>query len=392
MKKEKQFGDLILTFTDYFELRYNDSGSGAHSDGAFWHPIAPSGFYPLGSIGTSNYDNINGKRASICIKAAPGCEDAIKRPIGYDLIWADHGSGAHMDGSCWRPKAPTGYVSLGDVFVRGYNIPSLNDIMCVRKDLTDRGRIGNEIWADHGSGAKSDFTSFQIQANSETLDSEKGVFAPNTFVGNNKYSKPTDAPELNCLYLQFPVEVSSVPEVPKLSGHFMPPEYAGKTIDRIISVPFTAINDDAYSLSWKVNNSPFYQVERQISYKRELYDYNMTSVDQVVSRSITTGISESTSSSFYVHTGIKVSYSSGVACLGGEVSAEISTELGWETTDSTEEFREDTVNKQLVTPPQKSAAIWALSYSLQIVRGNGTYLANQLSFDVSSFVHDEFPD
>jgi len=241
MKKEQQFGELILVFTDQFELRYNDRGSGAYKDGAYWHPIPPAGFFALGSVGVSNYNDINGEQASICVKAGPGVNDALKKPTGYDLIWADHGSGAHMDGSCWRPKAPEGYVALGDVFVTGYGEPSLEDIMCVRKDLTERAEIGVEIWADHGSGASKDIDTFSIITPSFYIDSEKGLFAVNSFVANNRYSKPTDAPEINCLNLPFPVEKTSDPNPPQLTNYNMPPEYSGKTIDRIIFVPFTAI-------------------------------------------------------------------------------------------------------------------------------------------------------
>jgi hypothetical protein len=393
MKKEKQFGDLILTFTDQFDLRYNDKGSGAHHDGAYWHPVPPKGFFALGCVGASNYNNINGKQASICVKAAPGFSDALKKPLSYHRIWADHGSGAHMDGSCWRPNAPDGYVALGDVFVRGYKEPSLDDVMCVRKDLTERAAIGDQIWADHGSGADRDIDTYSIITPSSYLDSEKGLFAVNSFVANDRYSKPEHALEINCLNLPFPVEKNNDPKPPHLADYKMPAEYWGKTIDRIVSVPFTAIKDDAHSLKWKVDNSPFYQVERHISYRRELFDYNQTSVAQTVSRTVSTGVTKSSSETFSKTTGISVTAESGVSFLGtgGKVSATVSVELGWQSTTSIAEFQEDSIEKSLVTPPEKSAALWAISYMLYIVRGDNTYLSDKLLFDVNSFVHDDYP-
>lgn len=394
MKKEKQFGDLIITFTDQFQLRYNDKGSGADKDGAYWHPVPPSGFYALGSIGVSNYSDINGQEAAICVKSSPGISNALKHPTDYTLIWADHGSGAHMDGSCWRPIAPDGYVALGDVFVTGYSKPSPNDIMCVKKELTSRAEVGEEIWADHGSGADEDIDTFSIISPESYIDSEKGFFAVNSFVANNHYTKPVDAPEINCLNLPFPVEESRDPDPPKLTSYGMPPEYSGKTIDRIVSVPFTAIKDDAYSLKWKVDNSPFYSVERQIAYRRELFDHNQTSESQTVSKTVTTGVTRSSSETFSVTTGISVTAETGVSFLGtgGKVSATISTELGWQTSTGIEELKEDSVERSLVTAPDKAAALWAISYCLYIVRGDNTYLQSHLSFDVDSFVHDEYPN
>ncbi len=394
MKKEKQFGNLILTFTDTFTLRYNDKGSGADRDGAYWHPTPPAGFHALGCVGVPNYSDINGVEASICVKAAPGKDDAIASPTDYTLIWADHGSGAHMDGSCWRPIAPEGYVALGDVFVTGYSKPALDDIVCIKKDLTSRAEIGDEIWADHGSGADHDIDTYYINAPDTYINSEKGLFAANTFVANSSYSKPTDAPEINCLNLPFPVEKMSDPASPELDSYNMPPEFSGKTIDRIVSVPFTAIKDDKYSTKWKVDNSPFYMVERQIAYQRELFDYNKTSVPQEVSKTVTTGITKSKSETFSVTTGISVTAESGVSFLGtgGKVSATISVELGWESTTGIEEFEERSISRSLTVPPSKAGALWTISFVLYIVRGDNTYLHNNLQFDVDSFVHDEYPN
>lgn len=393
MPIERQFGPLILAFTDEYQLRWNDQKSGSKADGAFWHPIAPAGFYALGSVGVNNYGDINQKEASLCVKAAPDCPDAIRFPESYQLIWADHGSGARMDGSCWRPIPPAGYVALGDVFVTGYDNPSQHDVVCIRQDLVVRAKVGNEIWADHGSGAKADFDSFAIITPSVDIDAEKGFFAPNTFVANNSYQIPTDAPEINCLNLAFPVEHQQDPAVPNLTSYSMPPAYSGKTVDRIVCVPFTAVKDDAYSLHWKVQNSPFYRLERQIAYHRELFNHNDTTEPQLVSKTVTTGVTVEQSQTFSVNTGISVTAESGVSFLGtgGKVSATVSVELGWETSTGVSELKQDSVLKQLVTPPAKAACLWAISYTLLLVREDNTYTDQQLVFDVDAFYESEYP-
>ncbi len=393
MAIEQQFGDLILTFTDQYELRWNDQGSGANADGAYWHPLPPAGFYALGSVGVNNYSNINGSQASLCVRVSPQAQNALAFPVRYEQIWADHGSGAHLDGSVWRPIAPDGYVALGDVFVRGYDNPSQHDVVCVRRDLTVRGLIGAEIWADHGSGAKQDLDTFAIVTPTTDLDSEKGYFAVNSFVANNSYNQPTGAVEINCLNLPFPVQKLNDPSNPVLDSYAMPPAYSGKTIDRIVTVPFTAITDNAYPLSWKVQNSPFYFVERQIAYARELFNYNNSSTPQTVSKTVTTGVSHTSSQTFSVTTGISVTAEGGVSFLGtgGKVSATISVEMGWETSTGIEQFQESSVLKQLVTEPKKAGCLWAQSYTFLIAREDNTYLTDQLNFDVDSFYISDYP-
>lgn len=392
--KQQIFGELILTFTTNYVLAYNDQKSGAKMDGAFWHPQAPSGFSPLGSIGVNNYNPINNTIASICVAAAPGSNRPLAAPIDYTLIWNDKKSGAKMDGSCWRPVPPSGYVALGDVFVTGYDKPSLNYVTCVRRDLTSVAQVGKEIYNDSDSGASMDIDTYQIVVPSVDLSQQNGFFAVNSFVANNSYNVPQGAPVINCLNLPFPVIQSEEPSAPVLTSTALPPSISGKTIDRIVTVPFTAITDNAYPVSWKVNNSPFYTIERQVMYKLEIFNYNQTSEVQPISKSVTTGVSQSNSKSFSQSVGVSVTATSGVSFLGtgGEVSATVSTELGWEQTSVSEEFTEQTVEKTINTPCHKAAAIWALQYNLLVVRADQSILPSQLSFDVDSFVEDEYPN
>lgn len=263
----------------------------------------------------------------------------------------------------------------------------------MRLDLVVRAQIGHEIWADHGSGANADFDSFSIITPSVDIDSEKGYFAPNTFVGNDSYQPPRDAPVIYCLNLPFPFEKLNDPSVPKLTSYSMPPAYSGKTVDRIVTVPFTAIKDDAYSLHWKVENSPFYKLERQIAYHRELFNHNDTTKPQTISRTVTTGVTVEQSQTFSVTTGISVSATTGVSVLGagGKVTATVSVELGWERSTSVSELKQDSTLKQLVTPVSKAACLWAISYTLLLAREDNTYTDQQLVFDVDAFYESEYP-
>ena len=388
------FGKLHLTFTDQFNLRWNDKGSGANKDGAYWHPVPPKNFNSLGSVGVSNYNDINSENAAMCVKAIDGSSDAIANPIDYVLIWTDKGSGADKDGSCWRPKPPTGYVALGDVFVGGYNKPSLQDVVCVKAELAYVAKIGDTIWEDKGSGAKKDFGSYKIITPESYLNSEKGLFTPNTFVGNDKHSKPSGAPVLFCLNLPFPVIKNPEPSQPTLTSTTPPPSVTGQTIDRIVYVPFTAIEDKERRLSWKVKNSPFYMVERQISYRVELFGYNQTSGEQTITETIKTGVSKTQSESFSVNTGISVTSEAGVSFfgIGGKVSATVSVEMGWQSSTGITQFQERSIEKSIIVPPNKAMALWATGYSLMVRRSDNSFLPHQMAFEVDYFVHDEYPN
>src|SRR5690606_35335031 len=140
--KELRFGDLILAPTDTFTLRWNDRKSGADNDVAFWHPVAPEGFSVLGDIGVPTHSDINGTVATLCVKAADNTNSPLSPPVRYELIWKDKGSGAADDGSAWRPVPPDGYVDCGDVLVKGHVAPNVEDVMCVRADLTFPAKLG----------------------------------------------------------------------------------------------------------------------------------------------------------------------------------------------------------------------------------------------------------
>lgn len=328
------------------------------------------------------------------VKAADANSDALARPTDYTLIWADHGSGADRDGSCWRPVAPDGYVSLGDVFADGYGKPSLDDVMCVRADLVYMADIGPQIWADHGSGADKDIDTFAIITPPTYLDSNRGLFAVNSFVANNKYDKPKGAPVLHVLNLPFPTESHPEPQPPHLDSFSPPSSQTTPVLDHSVWVPFTAIKDDARDTAWKVQNSPFYRVDRYAAYKTEIYDHNQTSVTQKITESITTGISKSKEESFSVTTGISVTATSGVSFLGtgGEVSATVSVELGWQRSTNITQFREETLEYSIEVPPGRAQAIWSTNYELQVVREDGSNLPTRLIFDVDYFVHSEYPN
>ncbi|MBN1404855.1 MAG: Vps62-related protein [Opitutales bacterium] len=176
---------LKAILTSEFELIWNDRGSGASKDGAFWKPKSTFDTLPIGSMAMSGYGDPDNKYAALCIGPDGRDSKALAHPMKFDLIWADHGSGADRDGSCWRPIPPNGYVSMGDLFMNGYNGPNLDSVWCVRQDLVEPTSIGELIWNDKGSGADKDFAAWEIDG----FHGDSRFSCP--FIGNNAHERPS---------------------------------------------------------------------------------------------------------------------------------------------------------------------------------------------------------
>ncbi|KAM0258589.1 hypothetical protein ACHAQJ_003760 [Trichoderma viride] len=187
--------ELRTTTTTSFTAKWNDNGSGATQDGGFWHPKPQGDMRPLGSVGVPHHKDINGNYVAQLF--GPGSTSGpppVASPVGYTLIWTDKKSKADKDGSFWRPIAPNGYMSAGDVVRSEWSpAPSVNDIWCVREDLLKQGSFGsNSIWNDDKSGAQADVSVWEIRATGRhDVDSETLA----TFLGPIRASQDYDAPD-----------------------------------------------------------------------------------------------------------------------------------------------------------------------------------------------------
>lgn len=172
-------GPPVITFgtTSSYTLMYNDKGSGADLDGAFYRPAAPDGWSILGDYCQGNYNDPSMPSITIKVTNDDPTNPVLAAPIGYSLIWNDKGSGAHMDGSIWAPQPPPGYVAIGAVANTGYSPPSPPQLVCIRFDLVQAATMGQLIWWDKGSGAHMDGEFYAIAGLS-------------TFYGQGNYNPP----------------------------------------------------------------------------------------------------------------------------------------------------------------------------------------------------------
>ncbi len=153
---------LVLDATSNFKLMWNDGGSGADRDGAFYRTQPPSGFFSVGDYGQNNY----GEPSGIVIVVRAINDDPrnplLTPPVDYIRIWTDRGSGADRDGSFWQPVPLNGYVCIGSVVQRGYAKPDVPNYRCIRGDHVEHADIRDLIWTDRGSGADQDVAVYAL--------------------------------------------------------------------------------------------------------------------------------------------------------------------------------------------------------------------------------------
>ena len=390
--------ELLITYAQTYEFRWNDVGSGGDYNGSYYHPITTDDFFPLGSLGFREYYNPDGIWGVMVVKAKAG-SDAIVHPTDYSLVYNDAGSGANWDGSFWLPLPPAGYKAMGIVAQAGYGKPSLTDVVCVREDLTVPGEAGDFIWIDQGTGANMYLGTWKIEP-PVAGPHENAYFSTGTFVGVGSWTAPTTHPSMNVLNVKLPMlaETPYQQYAPKLTGFDPPPDETIPILAREMLVPCTIVSDPLYNNNqmWRVSNSPFYRLERQVFYKLLYHNHNQTSIQQHNSYTKRFGVSTTESQEFWNETSISVSVEAGISIkmFEAKVSTTVSTSFGYSTMTSVTELAEEEYESGVDVLPGKAVAIWQRYNRFVLKRHNGTTLeaVKAWEFGINSFITDEYPD
>jgi len=394
-------GELLITFVDQFNFIWNDQGSGGAHDGAFYYPVLPEGYHALGSLGKPGYSNPNGNYAMMVVKAKEG-SDALAEPTGYQQIWALNLIGGNGPARVWYPIPPEGYRALGAVVTAGFPTPptpALSDYMCVREDLTTFGSAGTFIWNDDDTGAPTDLGCWTIHP-PESGPHDNAYLETGTFVAHNSWTPPTFNAVMNVLNVELPM-LSDAPYqtyTPQLENYDSPPGETVPLLGKAMLSPCSIVNDLLYAnnIHWRVANSPFYRLERQVYYKLLYHNYNQTSEIQTNQVTIISGVTTEESQSYWEETSISVTAEAGVNIefFSGKVSTTVSKSFGYSTQTSIAELQQKEITSSINTPPGKAAALWQKYNRFVLKRHNGTDLEPVAAweFGIDSYLTDEYPN
>ncbi|WP_331734937.1 Vps62-related protein (plasmid) [Streptomyces sp. NBC_00597] len=386
----QRYGDLEIGFTTDYRFLAEDLP--ALGDAMFWAPKM-DGWWPLGCYFSPRQIDPRGRCGAMVLRSVPG-SDLLAHPTGYTRIMTAEFMGHRL--SFWRPTPPAGYVALGDLCTSGDHVPPVEEVMCVKKthkgrDYVRRAEVARHpVWRPGFAGQiYGNFSAWAIEAPLyPDADTEEHLFVPaGVFTAVPSRERPSPTETTWVLDLPAIIEKGPDPAVPQLHSHDEPPSQTTIVTDRTVTVPYFMVGDDGRDEKWKVDNSPFYKVQRKRHYELILFRNNQQgSEPQPDSEAITTGVSREQGETFSVRTGISVSATVGVEAsakpfgIGGSVSASTtvsaSVELGYERRYGITTMESKTVTRSLVTPPKCSGALWMERHELLPIRGNGDMISN----------------
>jgi hypothetical protein len=390
-------GELLIAFVDEFEYRWCSMGSGDTWVASFYHPVTTDGYHALGSLGLREFSDPNGKKSIVVVNARPG-SDALKPPVDYDSVWNTRGSGIEDYGSLWNPVPPAGYKALGTVAQRGFDKPGLDDVVCVREDLTVPGGCGQGLF--RGNNGRAECELYVVDP-PIVGPHDSCYLTTGASTGTRTRPDSTGHPALNVLKVKLPMMAEAPDQsfAPKLTGYDKPPDETPPVMSREMSVPWTLIQDRQHAEVWRYTNSPNYRVERQVFYRLLYHNYNQTSELQTNNWKITSGVSRDSSYTEWEQKGLSLSVEAGVSyqglAWGGHltVTGTVSKDFGYQTQVGITEFMETEVTTSINIPPGKAAALWQKYNRFMIKRHDGKDLEPVATYDcgINSYVTDEFP-
>jgi hypothetical protein len=410
-------GDLLIRYVDRFAWRWDDSGSGGDDDGAFWHPVVPEGWHALGSLGIRGYGDANAATPGywMLVVKEDGASGALARPLDYRREYDDDESGATDDGSFWTPVCPAGFVALGAVAQSGWGKPNLDDVVCVRENLTVLGAAGDFIWDDSGTGARDWVGMWRIDLPARQDWSDRRMYLdPGTFVATGSeggictqggcWSAPAAYPHMNILAVEAPLlfEADNT-SFPRLASYEKPAAVTEPFEARAMLVPFSAILSGSQirgHIHQYVTESPFVRLEKSARYHQLGWIHCVGSTTCPLEYTVEKGITKTTSETFSHTVGVALTIEGGVSLLGtgGKASASVSYQFGYQTSESRAVFSAQSWTASKPCPGGSACAIWTDSVTFEAKRhvpgaGLAVLSGGEISFDGGvAFWTGEYPE
>jgi hypothetical protein len=157
----------------------------------------------------------------------------------------------------WAPVCPDGYVAMGGVATTTPDVTQpVGAATCVRRDLTVPGLAPQDYFSttpiEAPNNANEDVTTAYIETGTMSVHYRQGF---------------PEIPQANVLAVELPllIDVPSQSWAPHLTSANVPPRASEPVLTKVLLVPFTILNGQAYTdkgVGWMVENSPFVRVER----------------------------------------------------------------------------------------------------------------------------------
>lgn len=388
--------NLLINFTTDFHRIWDTKGSKS-KPAAFWRPTpAPDvlpGYFPLGDVAVSGYDNINASRivAVVCDSGSPSTNEtlgkALSRPDDFEEVWKDEGSRANQDGSIWRPIPPEGYVALGLVCSNDHEKPSLNAVRCVRADLVVSASVGSLIWNDLGSHAEQDFSAWSIHP--PYAAAGQIYFAPGTFVGYNGHFRPASDLPAYSLRMQIPLQISSPAATPVLTGDAQPSSSGPAIVTHVAKLPWFAITDPDMEAIEQLRNSPSYSMERTDQYFLVGSAHNSSAQSQIIKWTAPRVQHIEQLRSFANITSIEIGSQWPIRAQPASIifSARLDHSFAHTEITSNQWSNSAAVEVISIAPKNKTVAVYQVQSDYRLLREDGAEVGSGISYTDSNSLH-----
>ncbi|KAK8542957.1 hypothetical protein V6N12_015532 [Hibiscus sabdariffa] len=150
-------GELeVVKITEFESVWSCDLLRGKAKGVTFYKPVGiPDGFFCLGYYCQPNGQPLRGYVLAArerVVSVPEDCRDhdsdlgfpALRKPVNYSLIWSSD-SLRNGCGFFWLPNAPVGYKAMGILVTDMPEEPNVDEVRCVREDLTESCEIKDAI-------------------------------------------------------------------------------------------------------------------------------------------------------------------------------------------------------------------------------------------------------
>ncbi|KAM7265251.1 hypothetical protein ACFE04_002934 [Oxalis oulophora] len=175
-------GELEVIKISNFEFLWStNESSDPHEGVSFYKPVGiPNGFYCLSHYCQSNNEPLRGY--VLVARPVTSSEPApLQKPLDYRLIWSsDDGDVENHEGLgfFWLPQPPEGYKPTGYLVTNTSEKPDLDEVRCVRADLSDECQAYRIL-----STTRSKYLKFPFRVWS-TRPSHRGMHGRGVHVGS----------------------------------------------------------------------------------------------------------------------------------------------------------------------------------------------------------------